>query len=457
MAILFVMVIGLVSLMADVAIEGTKSVTGSYLILLGASAGIVTFVAGLSELVGYSLRIFFGRIADETGRYWAFVFIGYGINVIAVPALALAGSWEAAVALLMLERVGRAVRGPARDAMLSHAGKTVGRGWSYGVQEALSSVGGMIGPMVIVAVLVLGGDYRVGFEVLIIPALLAMVLLVYARRIDPQPGDIKSHCPVKEKRKKFPTPYWFFLLAGALIAAGYADFPLVAYHIGTYAGVSPGWIPIMYALAMAANALSALAFGRLYDRVGILPLVVMAGVIPFFVPLVFSDSMASVASGMMLYGIGFGAQESVMRAVVADMSPHCRKGMGFGCYNAAFGVAWFMGSMAMAALYDVSLVAMMALSMALQFAAIPLFIVVMRGQLRTAYRMEHHIPEDAVPQPTPSPAPAAADLVFVLDVRPEALGEAAPPAEVAAALDHRPPAAETPLAAEGEEAIPPAK
>ncbi len=393
-AIAFVIMLGLVSLLADVATEGTRSIMGPYLVLLGASATAVGIVAGLSELIGYSLRIVFGWVADKRGHYWILMFVGYAINLIAVPAMALAGDWVAAVCLIMLERVGRAIRSPARDAMLSHAGKEVGRGWSYGLQEALSSIGGMVGPMVVVLVLFLDGDYRMGFEILLIPALMAVVLLAYARKINPDPSKMEIACPHVERKGKFSRLFWIYIMAGALIACGYADFPLIAFHIGNFAMVSEGWIPIMYAIAMAADALAALFFGKLYDRVGVAPLVVVSAIVPLFVPLIFSNDFTTVAVGMVLYGVGFGAQESVMRAMVADMTPHDRRGFAFGCYNAAFGVSWFLGSLAMGILYDVSLPAMMALSMLLQFAAIPLFVIVMRGYPFGKAVMEYAPPTD---------------------------------------------------------------
>jgi MFS family permease len=416
-AIVFVMLLGLVSLLADVALEGTRSVLGPYLLLLGASAAAVSLVSGLAELIGYGLRAIFGWVVDETRRYWAFLFIGYGINIVAVPALALAGSWEAAMALIMLERVGRAVRGPARDALLSHAGESVGRGWSYGVQEALSSVGGMIGPIIIVLVLVLGGDYRLGFELLLVPCLLVMIILAYALRIEPSTRRMECVRSTAARKSAFPRPFWLFLIAGALIAAGYADFSLISFHGISVARATDTWLPILYAVAMASNALSALVFGRAYDRVGMLPLVAMSVVIPFFVPLVFSADIAALTAGMLLYGIGFGAQESVMRAIVADLAPSCRRGTAFGCYNAAFGTSWFLGSMAMGFLYEVSWSAMAALSMGLQFAAIPLFIMVMRAR-----PVDAREPRGVRAPTVSSLASAPGDLVFVYHPRPVPVG-----------------------------------
>lgn len=376
LAIAFIIIFGIVSLLADIANEGVRSSMGVYLALLGASATAIGIVAGLCELIGYSLRIVFGWITDRTGAHWSMIFIGYGINLVAVPALALTGDWMTAVFLIMVERVGRAIRSPARDAMLSHAGTDVGRGWAYGLQEALSSVGGMIGPMIIVLVMLCGGNYQIGYEIMIVPLLFAMVLLAYAWRINPRPRDMEGPCTMVDTSKRLSRSFWIYVLAGALIAAGYADFPLVAFHIGNFAGVTEGWIPIMYAIAMAADALAALIFGKLYDKVGIVPLIVVLAFVPLFVPLTFSNDFTLVLVGMLLYGIGFGAQESVMRAVVADMTPFCRRASAFGYYNAVFGIAWFAGSLAMGVLYDVSIVSMMILSMSMQLLSIPVLILI---------------------------------------------------------------------------------
>lgn len=417
-AIVFVMMLGVVSLLADVALEGTRSIMGTYLVLLGASAAAVSLVSGLAELTGYGLRVVFGWLVDETKQYWAFLFIGYGINIIAVPALALAGNWEAAMLLIMLERMGRAMRSPARDAMLSHAGTSVGRGWGYGVQEALSSVGGMIGPIIIVAVLLFGGDHRIGFEIMLVPCILTMIILLYAVRIEPHEGKVERTRPSKIKKKEpFPKHFWLFMMAGALIAAGYADFPLISYHIGSVAGFPERWIPLMYALAMASNALSALTFGWMYDKVGMMPLVGMAATVPFFTPLVFSSDMAAVTAGMLLYGVGLGAQDSVMRAVIADMAPSDRRGTAFGCYNSAFGLSWFMGSAAVGILYGLSWTAMVLLSMGLQFAAIPFFVVVMRRVASKSPGPDRHM-TSATPAPGSSGTAKAGDLVFVYQAQP---------------------------------------
>ena len=182
-----------------------------------------------------------------------------------------------------------------------------------------------------------------------------------------------------DTRRKLPKAFWLFVLGGAFIAAGYSDFPLVAFHMSATEQTSDSWIPLLYALAMAADALSALVFGRLYDRKGMNLLIPVLAIVPIFVPLVFSGSLWLTIAGMVLYGIGFGAQESTMRAIVADMAPYCRRGSAFGYYNAAFGIAWFMGSLTIGILYNISIPAMIAFSVAMQLAALPVLMLVKRS------------------------------------------------------------------------------
>ncbi len=146
-ALTFVILLGVVSMFGDIVYEGARSITGPYLAVLGASAAAVGIVAGFGELVGYGLRLVSGYISDRTQRYWPITLLGYGLTVVAVPLLAVAGRWELAALLIILERTGKGIRTPARDAMLSHATTQMGRGWGFGLHEALDQVGATIGAM----------------------------------------------------------------------------------------------------------------------------------------------------------------------------------------------------------------------------------------------------------------------------------------------------------------------
>ncbi len=377
-AMRFVVLLGLVSLFGDLTYEGARSITGPYLAVLGASAAVVGFTAGLGELVGYGLRLVSGYISDRTRRYWALTLVGYAVNLLAVPALALAGRWEVAAAFIVAERLGKAIRTPARDAMLSHATRQMGRGWGFGLHEAMDQVGAVLGPLVVAGVLAAQvQDYRRGFLVLGIPAVGALALLGLARFLYPRPEALEPQA-VPLERQGIPRRFWLYLVGVSLIAFGYADFPLIAYHLQRVGRVPASGIPLVYAAAMAVDAVAALFFGRLFDRVG--PSVLVGGALlaAFFAPLVFLGGAGAVWLGMVLWGVGMGAQESVMRALVAEMTPPDRRGAAYGLFNGGYGLAWFLGSVVLGVLYDRSPLALVAVSVASQAVAVILLGALLR-------------------------------------------------------------------------------
>jgi MFS family permease len=372
-ALRFVVLLGIVSLFADMTYEGARSITGPYLAVLGASATTVGIVAGFGELIGYLLRLASGYLADRTQRYWLITIIGYAINLLAVPALALAGHWTLAALLIVLERTGKAIRTPARDAMLSHATAEMGRGWGFGLHEALDQAGATVGPLIVAAVLYFKEGYSTAFASLLVPALLALVLLTVARFLYPRPQSLETLTP-KWEAKGFGKAYWVYLAAVSCIALGYADYPLIAYHFEKTDGVPSDWIAVFYAVAMAVDALAALVFGYWYDRLGIKILVVAAMLSALFAPLVFLGDFSIALAGVVFWGIGMGAQESIMRAAIAAMSPKDRRGTAYGFFNMSFGLFWFAGSAFMGFLYDISIPALIAFSVAAQLISLPLFI-----------------------------------------------------------------------------------
>jgi MFS family permease len=377
-AITFVILLGVVSLFADMTYEGARSITGPYLAVLGASATVVGIVAGGGELVGYGLRLVAGYLSDRTGRYWTITLVGYVVNLLAVPLLALAGRWELAAALMIAERLGKAIRTPARDAMLSHATSEMGRGWGFGLHEAMDQIGAVLGPLIVAAMLFRRDGYPTAFGVLLIPALLALGVLVLARMLYPHPQDFEVGTPPLETRG-FPRVFWLYLGAVGLIAAGYVDFPLIAYHFQKTSLASEGWIPVFYMVAMGVDAVAALVCGRLFDRLGFPVLGAIVLVSLLFTPLVFLGNFGVAMLGMALWGVGMGAQESIMRAAVAGMVPAARRGTAYGVFNTGYGLLWFAGSALMGVLYDVSLPALIVFSVVTQFLAVPLLFQVSRS------------------------------------------------------------------------------
>jgi len=383
----FVVLLGLVSLFSDATYEGGRSLHGQFLRILGSSAAAVAIAAGAGEFLGYAVRLLSGHLADRTGRYWALTLIGYTINLVAIPAMALAGHWSLAIALMFLERIGKGIRNPARDAMLSYATSQTGRGFGFGLHEAMDQIGAIIGPLLVAGLLAasLGvphgevAAYRRAYAWLLIPAGLALATLVAARFLFPRPSELESKTP-RVGVRGYTRAYWLYLAAVCCFAAGFADFALMAYHFKANSLVPDQWIPVLYAGAMGVDAAAALVLGRLYDRLGFRVLFGVFALCAFFAPLAFLGRLPLVLAGLALWGVGMGAQESIMRATVADLVPRDRRATGFGMFHTAFGAAWFLGSALMGMLYDLKLLGVLVgFSVVIQLAALPVLLAANRA------------------------------------------------------------------------------
>lgn len=376
----FIILLGIVSLFGDVTYEGARSITGPYLATLGASASVVGLVAGIGEFVGYALRLASGYLVDRTKAYWLLTFIGYGL-LLSIPLLAFAGYWQLAAVLIILERMGKAIRSPARDTMLSYATKEVGRGWGFAVHEALDQVGAAIGPIAFSLVLLFHGGYREGFTLLWIPALLTLAVLAIARKKVPSPQKLEAPGETSKQndKGKLPRVFWFYTVFTLLSVAGFANFQLISYHLKVQAIVPDAQIPIIYAIAMGVDALAALLVGKTYDRIGLISLLAVPLLtlpIPF---LAFSHSYSLVLIGMVLWGVVMGIQETIMRAAIADLTPVERRGFAYGIFNTAYGAGWFLGGALMGLLYELSINYIILFVVIMELISIPLFFVVRRA------------------------------------------------------------------------------
>jgi MFS family permease len=375
----FIILLGIVSLFGDVTYEGARAVTGPFLLQLGTSSAVVGSVAGIGEFIGYALRLASGYVADRTKAYWVLTFIGYGL-IISIPLLAFAGHWQLAAVLIIVERAGKAIRNPARDTMLSYATKKVGRGWGFAVHEALDQIGAIIGPIAFALVLLSHHTYQEGFKFLFISALLTLVVLAVARKRFPSPVtlEIPEGIGKQDTRAKLPRVFWLYTAFTLVSAAGFANFQLISYHLAAQAIVPDAQIPLAYAIAMAVDAVAALVVGRTYDKVGLTSLLViplLTLLIPFFA---FSTGYSSVLVGMVLWGIVMGAQETIMRAAVADLAPVERRGFAYGVFYTMYGAGWGLGGVVMGLLYEHSINYLIMFSVAMELVSIPLFLMVRR-------------------------------------------------------------------------------
>ncbi len=385
-AMMFLLLMGVISLFSDMTHEGARSILGEYLDLAGASAATIGFVSGFGELCGYSLRMLSGFLADKTKKYWLLVILGYALQVLAIPALALIpqNGWVVACGLVILERIGKAVKKPAKNTLVSFAASEVGVGKGFAFLEFLDQLGAFIGPVILFLIVSLKGTgtlfsaYRLCFALLGIPALITVGLVVFSRIRYPHP-EIFEKAEEEAEPFRFKKPFVLYMIAISLFAFGFADFTLITLHAAKTQAFPESTLSLLYAAAMAVDAFAALFFGWLFDRIGVRALMLSTLLSTFFSGFVFlTGNPYLIAVGIVLWGVGMGAQESIMKAAVSKIVPRSMRSTGFGVFETGFGVAWFLGSWLLGALYDVNPALLVLISVASQLLAILFYALCVR-------------------------------------------------------------------------------
>ncbi|MEW2288084.1 MFS transporter [Streptomyces sp. NPDC047841] len=387
----FIVWFGVVSLLADFVYEGARSVTGPLLASLGASSLVVGVVTGAGEAAALGLRLVSGPLADRTRRFWGLSIGGYALTVVSVPPLGVVGVLWAACALVIAERVGKAVRSPAKDTLLSHATAATGRGRGFAVHEAMDQVGALIGPLTVAGVLALSGDaYGPALGVLAVPGVAVLLLLfrlrarvpdpeAYERQATAPPGKPAPDGPAPPRR--LPAAFWTYAAFTAVTTAGFTTFGVLSYHLVRQHLMTTAWVPVLYAAAMAVDAVAALATGWVYDRTGprvlaVLP--VLAAAVP---ALAFTHTVAPAVAGALVWGAATGIQESTLRATVADLVPSPRRATAYGVFAGVVGGATLVGGALTGALYGYSVPLLITVVTAIQAVALVL-LAVMGGARR---------------------------------------------------------------------------
>jgi MFS family permease len=373
---------GLVSLAADMVYEGARSITGPLLAGLGASALVVGVVTGAGEAAALLLRLVSGPLADRTARYWTLTIAGYGLTAVCVPLLALApalGGAGLAVAavLIVAERIGKAIRSPAKSALLAEAAGAVGRGRGFAVHKALDQVGAFAGPLLVAALVALSaGVIWPALAALAIPGAAAMILLIWISRRFPSPAGGETSGTVRTGR--LPRRFHWFAVSAAAATGGLVTFGLISYHASRTGQIPIALVPVLYAGAMAAGALTALASGHLYDRWGARVLFALPALAAATPALALSGSTGAIVTGTLLWGAAVGVQDSTVKALVADLVPAPRRATAYGVFAAVQGVAALAGGTLAGALYEQSLTVLVGVLAGAQLASAVLLAVTLR-------------------------------------------------------------------------------
>ncbi|MEP6782849.1 MAG: MFS transporter [Acidobacteriota bacterium] len=368
-AIKFILCMGLVSLFADMTYEGAHGTIGPLMTDLGASVTAVAIIAGFGEMLAAGLRFFSGRLADRTQAYWTLAIAGYVVNMLSIPLLAFVTTWQQAAVLIIIERTGKAIRGPARDLLLSEATGKVGHGFGFGVHTVMDQTGACAGPLLMAYLAARNGKLAPAFAWLAIPAALALLSILLARAVRPVRVDPP---PVKET-PAMPPVFWPYIVASGLLACGFADFPMIGAHFEATKVFEPATIPLLYSLAMAMTGLTAFIFGRLFDKHGIVILSLGIIVSLFALPFAFFGGVTGGIIAVLCWATGLGVQDATLRAGIAQVVSMNKRGTAFGTFNGVYGVAWFLGSALMGILYGFSILALVVFGIAAQAIAAVMF------------------------------------------------------------------------------------
>ncbi|MEI7541684.1 MAG: MFS transporter [bacterium] len=387
---------GLISLFGDIVYEGARAVNGPYLKTLAANAAMVGLIAGFGEFAGYALRLLSGYYADKTKAYWAFTFVGYGL-IIAIPLLSLTGIWQMAAVFMVLERIGKGIRAPAKDSIVSSAAKRVGTGKGFAIQEVMDQFGALLGPLIFAGYFALTGgeikvakDYQHAYGLFWIPFLLVMIFAVIAYMKVPDPSKLEPPKKITDP-DKITKLFWIYTIFSFITAFGFMNFAIIGFHFKSQNVLSDVSIPIYYAIAMAVDGVAAYIMGMWYDKLkekfnhhggGLATLIVLpilSALIPFFA---FTKSPVLALVSAILWGIVMGGHETIMKAAIADITPLKKRGTGYGIFNFSYGLAMLGGAYLTGLLYDISIPVLCWSAVFVQIIAIVVFFI-LKKEIRT--------------------------------------------------------------------------
>jgi MFS family permease len=375
-----ILLLGIVSLLGDVVYEGSRGIVTPYLEFLGASAFAIAFFGRFGEFLGYFLRLVSGRLADTTRAYWIFIFLGYGL-IVSIPLLGIVGMWQIAVILVLLERIGKAVRSPSRDAVLSIVSRGVGTGKAFGIHELLDQIGAILGPLIVAGLMFYtSNNYNLTFSLLSLPFIMLLAFLAYTyKRIGWKKASEPAEAKPEKAGEKLGRAFYFYTFAVLLNTVGLIPFELILLKATKILEpTNQLWIvPLIYTLIQGVDAPTALFAGFAYDKfkIRVLVLPFILSVVPTFFAMANSD-LAMLVVAAAFFGLVLGMQESIYRAAVSGFAPISLRGTAYGVFNTAYGV----GMLASGAVYglmvelDIPYLAVIAYVLVTQAAAVVLLL-----------------------------------------------------------------------------------
>jgi len=347
-----IILLGMVSLFTDLSSQMIYPLIPEFLVSIGAKKAVIGIIEGIAESAASLFRPIFGRLSDKLKKRKLFIYLGYGLSTISKPFLFFAGSWPVVLVIKFLERVGKASRTPARDALISTSVSASKKGKAFGFHRAMDRIGAIGGPLIAMLILFFfKSNVRLVFLFSVVPAAIAIFFIKFVRETSTGSDDAP---PVKQKSSLRSTPFILFLTANIVFSLGNSSNAFLILK-AREEGLAVFLIPVIWIVYNIFCSISSPVFGSLSDRIGRKPVIITSflyySVIYFLFAL--SNSMWSVWVLFGAYGIYYGLSDGIFRAYISDLvSPH-QRATAYGLFNTGIGLALFPASIIMGALWDI--------------------------------------------------------------------------------------------------------
>ena len=348
--------LGFVSLLMDVSSEMIHSLLPLFLATtLGVSALTIGLIEGAAEATALIVKVFSGMLSDYLGKRKWLAVTGYALAAFTKPVFALASSTGAIMSARVLDRIGKGIRGAPRDALMADLAPIGLRGAAFGLRQSLDTVGAFVGPLLAAGLMLLwANDFRAVFWVAVIPAFLAVALLVFGVREPERPDDVEPVNPIQRKNlKRLTGAYWWVVAIGAIFTlARFSEAFLVLR--AQQSGMTLALIPLVMMLMSIVYAASAYPFGKLSDSMSHTKLLVLGLLVLIAADLVlaYSNHWSMVLLGVILWGLHMGMTQGLLATMVADTAPADLRGTAYGFFNLMSGIAMLIASVVAGLLWD---------------------------------------------------------------------------------------------------------
>jgi MFS family permease len=351
-----VVALGLVSFAMDLSSEIIHALLPLFMVgTLGLSVATVGLIDGIAESTASVTKVFSGWLSDRLGRRKPLILIGYGLAAASKPLFPLAAGALPVLAARFADRIGKGIRGAPRDALIADVTPAEIRGRAFGLRQSMDTAGAFAGPLIAISLmLLLDNDIRAVFWIAIVPAIVAVLLVLFAVREPAAPPDAAARAPLRlAELRRLDRAYWAIVGIGILFTL--ARFSEAFLILKASAGGLPLWLaPAVLVVMNLVYSAAAYPAGVASDRIGTrgLLLASLAVLAAADLLLAFTPGLVATFLAIALWGLHMGLSQGLLSRLVADRAPGPLRGSAYGLFNLATGLAMLAASVSAGLLWE---------------------------------------------------------------------------------------------------------